>query len=103
MENLQQEDFAAEIKWLTYLKAFGQSTPEQNEYLQQQINSNEEARAISAEAMTEYNNIETQNYINRPEFVNVPDWSKSSNKSGRKKIVSAGYMRLHQPLVSRAL
>ena len=85
MEDLQKEEFAAEIKWLTYLKAFGKSTPEQNEYLEQQIDSNEEARVISTEAMIEYNNSETQNYINTSEFTATPDWSKPNGISNNRK------------------
>jgi hypothetical protein len=85
MKNIEQEDYAADIRWLSSLKAFGQSTTEQNDYLQQQINSNEQAKAISEEVMAQYKGNEMQNYIKTSEFVTAPNWSKINKDHETRK------------------
>lgn len=85
MENLQQEDYVTEIRWLASLRACGTITAEQNQYLDQQINTNAQAREINDEVAADYNTTETQNYFKASEFITVPNWPKIGKEFEMRK------------------
>lgn len=88
MENIQNESYTDGIRWLTYKKAFGSISDEQDQYLTEAIENNKEARATWEQAMSEFNDPDNQNHFRASTFMTVPNWealSASKNRKGRTR------------------
>lgn len=86
MENIQNDSYVDEIRWLSYKKASGSITEEQDQYLTKEIENNDEAKATWQDAMSEFDNAENQQRFRSEDFMATPDWAALHKVSQSRKI-----------------